>query len=211
MKIKVAHGERPAFEINIQGSATVSDLKDKLAQLTGVPPDKQDVQMMGDSLCDEASLAEQGVQNMDRLILVTAGSSTAAASATPPYLQPEPTRGTRRSPVPSGGQPRQPGVVSGKKARSPPGMPPSTSPPIKRPPPGAGASGPPSAAAEAGGGSASAPLGAVLKTLDGVSAELDAMHGKVRAREPVHQELFTRLLEKMDCLELDSLSDGALD
>ena len=72
MKIKVAHGERPAFEINIQGSATVADLKDKLAQLTGVPPDKQDVQMMGDSLCDEASLAEQGVQNMDRLILVTA-------------------------------------------------------------------------------------------------------------------------------------------
>mgnify|MGYP004240389851 CR=1 FL=1 len=32
--------------------------------------------MMGDSLCDEASLAEQGVQNLDKLELVGGSSSS---------------------------------------------------------------------------------------------------------------------------------------
>ena len=57
MKIRVAHGAR-RHEVTISGSATVAELKDKLQPLTGVPAQLQDLQIMGDSLCDEASLAE---------------------------------------------------------------------------------------------------------------------------------------------------------
>ena len=82
MKIRVAHGAR-RHEVTISGSATVAELKDKLQPLTGVPAQLQDLQIMGDSLCDEASLAEQGVQNLDKLELVGGGSSS-VGSARPP-------------------------------------------------------------------------------------------------------------------------------
>ena len=82
MKIRVAHGAR-RHEVTISGSATVAELKDKLQPLTGVPAQLQDLQIMGDSLCNEASLAEQGVQNLDKLELVGGGSSS-VGSARPP-------------------------------------------------------------------------------------------------------------------------------
>ena len=39
------------------------------------------------------------------------------------------------------------------------------------------------------------------------SAQLDSYEEQIRRREAVHQELFTRLLEGLDGLNLDGLSD----
>ena len=36
---------------------------------------------------------------------------------------------------------------------------------------------------------------------------LPVYHPQVRVRAPLHQELFTRLLERMDCLDLDGMND----
>eukprot|EP00320_Phaeocystis_rex_P006915 CAMPEP_0119080450 /NCGR_PEP_ID=MMETSP1178-20130426/112023_1 /TAXON_ID=33656 /ORGANISM="unid sp, Strain CCMP2000" /LENGTH=234 /DNA_ID=CAMNT_0007063051 /DNA_START=26 /DNA_END=730 /DNA_ORIENTATION=+ len=185
MKIRVAHGAR-RHEVMIPGSTTVADLKDKLQQLTGVPAEAQDLQIMGDSLCDEASLEEQGVQNLDKLELVAAGAGSPAAARVP-------SQGARSSAAPSGSadlRPDSTGAAEGDSASY------------------RHAASSRDASPKPGGGSSSAPLAAALRTLDGVVAELDTMDSQVRTRAPLHQELFTRLLERMDCLELDSLSDS---
>ena len=56
--------------------------------------------MMGDSLCDGASLAEQGVQNLDKLELV-GGSSSSVGSARPPAAH-VPLRAPGRTAAPPG-------------------------------------------------------------------------------------------------------------
>ena len=49
-------------EITCAPTLSVGELKEKLSRLSGVAVDEQDLRLMGDSLCDEATLAEQGVQ-----------------------------------------------------------------------------------------------------------------------------------------------------
>ena len=158
MKVRVAHGAR-RHEVLIPGSTTIADLKDKLQQLTGVPAEAQDLQMMGDSLCDEASLAEQGVQDRDKLDLVTAGSPLAARV---------PPRDVRSAVAPSGSVPVTAIAAEAAEATAASNRHPTSRDASPKPKPG-------------GGGGGSAPLEAALHTLDGVVTELDTMDGQARA------------------------------
>ena len=84
--------------------------------------------------------------------------------------------------------------------------------PSQRGLPNAAAAGPTEPSADGGAhGSArkiAGPLAAVMDQLHGISSELDQMDDDVRRRKKAtHQELFTRVLEKLDGLELDGLSD----
>lgn len=226
MKVIVMHGSR-RYEVSIPGSATVSELKDKLKLLSGVAAERQDLQMMGDSLCDEASLSEQGVQDRDRLQLVATGGEP--LSEPPPPAQPsarrdavpeaEPPRRAREPPPPARDEEAREldelhqmlgkakpasssrsGGASSSKARSPVAARPGAS--------GSnGAAAAPPAAAPGGGAGDGGPLGSALRSLDAIGGQLDELEGQVRARQPPHQELFTRVLEKLDGLDLDSLTD----
>ena len=65
--------------------------KEKLSRLTGVAVDEQDLRLMGDSLCDEATLATP------RACRTASGSSSSCSAAAPtPTRPPAPPR--RRSP-----------------------------------------------------------------------------------------------------------------
>eukprot|EP00966_Prymnesium_polylepis_P266786 6162946-Prymnesium_polylepis.1 len=57
--------------------------------------------------------------------------------------------------------------------------------------------------APASSGAASGALDEALAALDGKKAAIDELEAKVRRREPAHQELFTRVLEGLDNIELD--------
>ena len=67
----------------IQGSATVYELKEKVAKQTNGtwPVEKQDLYLRGDPLADEMTLSEQGIADRDRIELRSVSSSTASAPA----------------------------------------------------------------------------------------------------------------------------------
>ena len=171
MKIRVAHGAR-RHEVTIPGSTTVAELKEKLQPLTGVPPEAQDLQIMGDSLCDEASLAEQGVQNLDKLELVAAGSP-------PPRI---PQRGARTAAPSESAELRPSSATAAAAAAAAAAAETATITAASRDASpklphggdrsGCGGSG---SSGGSGGSSGGAPLAAALRTLDGVVAELDTM------------------------------------
>ena len=137
--------------------------------------------MMGDSLCDEASLAEQGVQNLDKLELV-GGSSSSVGSARPPAAHAHvPLRAPGRTAAPPGRaelRPREPirappsgrAAPSGSAELGPSSASAGSRDASPKPPPGGGG----------GGGGCSAPLAAALRTLDGVVADLDTMDSQAR-------------------------------
>ena len=92
MKIRVAHGARAARGDDLGLGPRSLSSRDKLQPLTDVPAQLQDLQIMGDSLCDEASLAEQGVQNLDKLELVGGGSSSVGSARPPVRAELRPSR-----------------------------------------------------------------------------------------------------------------------
>lgn len=207
MKVIVLHGTKK-HEIVIPGSATVSELKDKLKGLTGVAAEAQDLQMMGDSLCDEASLAEQGVQDRDKIQLVTSGAAAAAAPPAPepgpPQMQPAERRekGVRpsSSSKPRSGHSR--GGASPSRSRTGAGASPSGA----RSAMGSSANGGRAPATASGGSSSGGGVGALesaMQALDGIGGRLNELEEQVRSRQPPHQELFTRVLEQLDSLDLD--------
>ena len=53
----------------------------------------------------------------------------------------------------------------------------------------------------------SAHLEPVLATIEACAKQLDEYEEQVRRAQPIHQELFTRLLERLDGLNLDGLSE----
>ena len=132
----------------IAASATVLELKEKVAKQTaapGRPPeypaDQQVLLLNGEVLCDEMTLAEHGVRDRDRIQLA-------------------------------------------KQQQEPP--------------------------PQANGGGAnvgSASLEAALTSLEKVAKDLDGYDVSVANRVSVHQELFTRLLESLDGIELTGLSE----
>jgi len=107
MKLLVteARGGR-RHEITCAPTLSVGELKEKLSRLSGVAVDEQDLRLMGDSLCDEATLAEQGVQDRERIELVVLGggadADASAGSAAAP-IELEPAAPPPSAPSPSGG------------------------------------------------------------------------------------------------------------
>lgn len=129
----------------IAGSATVAELKDKVAKQTAAPKtptqwpaELQILTLNGEVLCDEMTLAEQGVRDRDRIEL---------SKQLPPQQQQQ----------------------------------------------------------FAGHGSSS--LDAALTSLEEVAKTLDGYDVQIANRTFVHQELFTRLLETLDGVSLDGLSE----
>ena len=203
MKVIVLHGAKK-HELVIPGSATVSELKDKLKALTGVAAEAQDLQMMGDSLCDEASLAEQGVQDRDKIQLVTTGATAAAAPPSAPEPEPPPTQPAERrekgarssaSSKPRSGHSR--GGASPSRSRAGAGASPSGTRA------GAGSSANGGRTAAGGGGGDGGALASTMQVLDGIGGRLDELEEQVKSRQAPHQELFTRVLEQLDSLDLD--------
>jgi hypothetical protein len=66
----------------IQGSATIYELKEKVAKQTNGtwPVEKQDLYLRGDPLADEMTLSEQGIADRDRIELRSVSSDAAAAA-----------------------------------------------------------------------------------------------------------------------------------
>ncbi len=137
----------------IPGSATVGELKEKVEKQTGVAADTQDLRAHGESLADEMTLAEQHIQDRDRIELHVIG-------------QDEPEE------APAQQQQQQP---------------------------------------SASGGAGASALAVVEAELSEASRLLADYEEKLRALQPVHQEYFTRVLEKLDCLSLDALTDSQRD
>ena len=65
----------------------------------------------------------------------------------------------------------------------------------------------PQAGSAAPDGAASSELEHALTSLETVARALDGHEVQLQARQPVHQELFTRLLESLDGINLDGLSE----
>ena len=135
--------------IVIQGSATVYELKEKVARQTSTakkqtdwPADEQVLLLNGEVLCDEMTLVECGLQDRDRIQL---------ERLAPPQQQQQQ-------------QQEQSGVGSSA-------------------------------------------LLAALNSLEQVAKLLDGHDVQLHNGEPVHQEYFTRLLESLDGITLDGLSE----
>jgi hypothetical protein len=133
----------------IAASATVLELKEKVAKQTAAPgkrpeypADQQVLVLNGEVLCDEMTLAEHGVRDRDRIQLA-------------------------------------------KQQQDPP----------------------PQAFGGSGGNVGSSSLEAALTSLEKVAKDLDGYEVSIANRQSVHQELFTRLLESLDGIELEGLSE----
>ena len=85
MKLLVLAGKE-RHQVQVPGSCTAAELKDKLAK-AGVPAqftgDGATLIMAGDELCDEMTLAEQGVQDRERLELRAPAPPAAPAPGGP--------------------------------------------------------------------------------------------------------------------------------
>lgn len=134
--------------IVIQGSATVYELKEKVARQTSTakkqtdwPADEQVLLLNGEVLCDEMTLVECGLQDRDRIQLELLAPSQQQQQ-----------------------QQEQSGVGSSA-------------------------------------------LLAALNSLEQVAKLLDGHDVQLHNGEPVHQEYFTRLLESLDSITLDGLSE----
>ena len=68
-------------EILIAGTASVADLKEKIKAGMGVDPEHCTLEFERTALCDEMTLAEQGVQDRDRLELIVSSELVSALAA----------------------------------------------------------------------------------------------------------------------------------
>lgn len=143
----------------IPASASVFELKEKVAQQTRVPADQQDLRLGGESLCDALSLAEQHVQNRDRLELVIVGRGQPSRSAADGRAEAEAATGAAKE-------------VAVQQQQQ---------------------------------------LEEAFCQLDRLTTEADALEAQIGGAQKVHQELFTRVLEGLDCLALDGLTEAQRD
>ena len=163
--------------------------------------------MMGNSLCEEASLTEQGVQNLDKLELV-GGSSSSVGSARPPAAH-VPLRAPGRTAAPPGRaelRPREPIRAPPSRRAAPSGLAelrPSSASFAGGGGDGGGggyrsagsrdASPKPPYGGGGGGDGGSAPLAAALRTLDAVVADLDTMDSQARHTKCNHSKCSHRI------------------
>ena len=193
----LVHNATTRCAVVIQGTATVRNLKEKVAAQTRKgstiewPVDEQELRRNNEVLCDEMTLVEHNVVDRDRIELRRLGGSSEADEA---------LAAQRRAAADREAQILKFSAVAEKNRKE-----------AEKQGKGGhvlgGGGGGGAAASDGGAGAKEAVVRQLLS-----AAELLAKHEqKVIARQPVHEEYFTQLLERLDGITLDGLSDADRD